>query len=118
MVKLKARGTAAVPPKKSQSAYNIFGKEKRAEILAKNPKAKVTAVVKEMAKCWANLSPFKKTHFNERARKGKIFNLIFCRKVAISTRTDDTGINIKRSVKTKKASVCLHDFYKGGSSKL
>ncbi len=57
-MKLKARGTAAVPPKKSQSAYNIFGKIKRAEILAKNPRAKVTAVGREMAKCWANLSQF------------------------------------------------------------
>jgi hypothetical protein len=52
MQKIKDRGTNAVPPKKSASAYIIFGKEKRAEILKRNPSAKVTVVVKEIAHCW------------------------------------------------------------------
>ncbi len=83
MQKLKDRGTNAVPPKKSASAYIIFGKEvslwtqflgsysillkmllfsdttfsqKRAEILKRNPLAKVTEVVKEIAQSWGILS--------------------------------------------------------------
>lgn len=50
MVKLKDRGTSAVPPKKPTSAYNIYGKDKRLEILSLNPNAKTTTVVKEIAK--------------------------------------------------------------------
>lgn len=68
MQKLKDRGTNAVPPKKSASAYIIFGKEvkiikinfnkkqKRGEILKRNPLAKVTEVVKEIAQCWGKMS--------------------------------------------------------------
>jgi hypothetical protein len=49
MQKIKDRGSSALPPKKSASAYIIYGKEKRAEILKRNPLAKVTEVVREMA---------------------------------------------------------------------
>lgn len=56
MQKLKDRGSNAVPPKKSASAYILFGKEKRAEILKRNPMAKVTEVVKEIAQSWKLLN--------------------------------------------------------------
>lgn len=42
--------------KKPASAYIIFGKEKRKEILKDNPNARVTEVVKEIARCWALLT--------------------------------------------------------------
>jgi len=42
--------------KKPASAYIIFGKEKRKEILRENPSAKVTEVVKEIARCWSLLN--------------------------------------------------------------
>jgi hypothetical protein len=41
--------------KKPASAYIIFGKEKRKEILSKTPTARVTEVVKEIARCWSLL---------------------------------------------------------------
>lgn len=71
MTKLKARGTGAVPPKKSISAYNIFGKEKRAEILSRNPNAKVSTVVKEMASCWATMSKKDRNKYDSEAKTGK-----------------------------------------------
>ena len=52
MTKIKDRGSSAVPPKKSASAYIIFGKEKRLQILQRSPDTKVTAVVQEIARCW------------------------------------------------------------------
>ena len=88
MQKLKDRGSSAVPPKKSASAYIIFGKEvlfqqlflifhfynqKRAEILKRNPLAKVTEVVKEIAQCWGFLSKEDKQKYKDSARKGEIF---------------------------------------------
>ena len=56
MQKIKERGTGSKPPKKPASAYILFQKEKRAEILKRSPKAKVTEVVKEIAKCWRALN--------------------------------------------------------------
>jgi len=56
MQRLKERGANAVPPKKSASAYIIFGKEKRREILKRNPLAKVTEVVKEIAHAWGKMT--------------------------------------------------------------
>jgi hypothetical protein len=55
MQRLKERGTNAVPPKKHASAYIMFQKEKRPEILKRNPMAKVTEVVKEIAYCWGKM---------------------------------------------------------------
>jgi len=71
MQKLKDRGTGAVPPKKSASAYIIFGKEKRSEILRRNPLSKVTEVVKEIAKCWGEMSKEDKHKYKEAAKRGK-----------------------------------------------
>lgn len=73
MTNLKRRGTSAVPPKKSHSAYNIFGKEKRAEIMLRNPNAKVCEVVREMAATWAGMSNNQKSRFVDRAKQGKCF---------------------------------------------
>jgi len=56
MQKIKERGSGSKPPKKPASAYILFQKEKRAEILKRSPKAKVTEVVKEIAKCWRALN--------------------------------------------------------------
>jgi hypothetical protein len=80
MQKIKDRGTRAVPPKKSASAYIIFGKEKRAEILKRNPLAKVTAVVKEIAHFWGLMTKDDKHRFKEAAKRGKSlpFYLISC----------------------------------------
>ena len=94
MQKLKDRGANAVPPKKSASAYIIFGKEviflnlpsftyiifsqKRAEILKRNPLAKVTEVVKEIAQCWGVLTKDDKIKYKDAAKRGKeIINLTF-----------------------------------------
>ncbi|TNV85032.1 hypothetical protein FGO68_gene4044 [Halteria grandinella] len=71
MQKLKDRGSNAVPPKKSASAYIIFGKEKRAEILKRNPLAKVTEVVKEMAASWRALPKEDRQKYKEAAKKDK-----------------------------------------------
>lgn len=70
MQKIKDRGSSAVPPKKSASAYIIYGKEKRAEILKRNPLTKVTAVVKEMAWCWGELSKEDKQKYKDAAKRG------------------------------------------------
>lgn len=80
MNKLKARGTSAVPPKKSISAYNIFGKEKRAEILRRSPHAKVTAVVREIAGSWAAMSKRDRVRFDTEAKAGKFLASHTCRK--------------------------------------
>ena len=95
MQKLKDRGNHAVPPKKSASAYIIFGKEvrlfmmishyyifmlymyvnsilqKRAEILKRNPMAKVTEVVKEIAQTWQKLGKDDRQKYKEAAKRGK-----------------------------------------------
>lgn len=71
MQKLKERGSNAVPPKKSASAYIIFGKEKRAEILKRNPTAKVTEVVKEIAQSWGLLTKEDRQKYKEAAKKDK-----------------------------------------------
>ena len=81
MQKLKDRGSNAVPPKKSASAYILFGKEvrgimltfqKRQEILKRNPMAKVTEVVKEIAKCWKVLTKDDRQKYKEAAKKGMV----------------------------------------------
>lgn len=72
MQKIKDRGNKAVPPKKSASAYIIFGKEKREEILRKDPLTKVTAVVKEIARCWGLMSKEEKQKYKEAAKRGKL----------------------------------------------
>jgi len=71
MQKIKDRGNKAVPPKKSASAYIIFGKEKREEILRKDPLTKVTAVVKEIARCWGLMSKEEKQKYKEAAKRDK-----------------------------------------------
>ena len=71
MQKIKERGNGAVPPKKPASAYIIFGKEKREEILKRNPNAKVTAVVKEIAGCWGRMNKEDRLKYNNAAKKGK-----------------------------------------------
>jgi len=92
MQKLKDRGTSAVPPKKSASAYIIFCQkvsclpptqalhilQKRAEILKRNPMAKVTEVVKEMAKCWGEMNKEARLVYKEAAKRGKrlLLNLV------------------------------------------
>lgn len=95
MNNLKRRGTSAVPPKKSHSAYNIFGKEKRAEIMLRNPNAKVCEVVREMAATWAGMSNNQKSRFVDRAKQGKCFKVtnLFSEGV-ISKRNDYVVFNL------------------------
>lgn len=71
MQKIKDRGSGSKPPKKPASAYILFQKEKRAEILKRSPKAKVTEVVKEIAKCWRALNKEQRLPYRENARKDK-----------------------------------------------
>jgi len=71
MQKIKERGANAVPPKKHASAYIIFGKEKRAEILLRSPQAKVTQVVKEIAACWGRMNKEDRHKYNVLAKRGK-----------------------------------------------
>lgn len=52
MREIKDRTDASKPPKKPASAYILFQKDKRVEILERSPKAKVTEVVREIAQCW------------------------------------------------------------------
>jgi hypothetical protein len=85
MQKIKDRGNKAVPPKKSASAYIIFGKEKREEIMRRDPLSKVTAVVKEIAACWGLMTKEEKQKYKEAAKKGassKII-IILCRQRAL-----------------------------------
>ena len=56
MNKLKSMQEGVVMPKKSATAFNLFGKRKRAEIKNKYPKAKYYAVVREMANSWARMN--------------------------------------------------------------
>lgn len=91
MQKIKDRNTGNKPPKKPASAYILFQKEvsflflfiplknarklpsililfplqKRAEILRRSPKAKVTEVVKEIAKCWRALHKEERMPYRE-----------------------------------------------------
>ena len=71
MQKLKERGTNAVPPKKHASAYIMFQKEKRPEILKRNPMAKVTEVVKEIAYCWGRMQKTDKQKYRDAAKRDK-----------------------------------------------
>mmetsp|Transcript_8034 Transcript_8034/g.9624 ORF Transcript_8034/g.9624 Transcript_8034/m.9624 type:complete len:139 (-) Transcript_8034:223-639(-) len=75
MAKIKERsrttGSGILPPKKSASAYIIFQKEKRPEILARNPKAKVTEVVKEIARCWSLMSKEDRLIYKSEAKRDK-----------------------------------------------
>ena len=57
--------------KKPASAYIIFGKEKRKEILSKTPTARVTEVVKEIARCWSLLQKEQRAQYKESAKKDK-----------------------------------------------
>lgn len=57
--------------KKPASAYIIFGKEKRKVILKKNPTARVTEVVKEIARCWSLLTKEQRIPYKELAKKDK-----------------------------------------------
>jgi len=57
--------------KKPASAYIIFGKEKRKEILLDNPTARVTEVVKEIARCWSQLSKEQRSQYKDSAKKDK-----------------------------------------------
>jgi hypothetical protein len=56
MNKLKSMQDGFPMPKKSATAFNLFGKRKRAEIKDKYPKAKYYAVVREMANSWARMN--------------------------------------------------------------
>lgn len=67
MQKIKEKFTGSEPPKKPASAYILFQKEKRAEILKRDPKTKVTEVVKEIAQCWNNLNKEQRLPFKEAA---------------------------------------------------
>ncbi|CDW77225.1 UNKNOWN [Stylonychia lemnae] len=71
MQKLKNRGNNAVPPKKSASAYILFGKDKRGEILKRNPKTKVTEVVKEIAQSWSVLPKQEKQKYKEASKRDR-----------------------------------------------
>jgi hypothetical protein len=57
--------------KKPASAYIIFGKEKRKDILKANPTARVTEVVKEIARCWSQLNKEQRVQYKEAAKKDK-----------------------------------------------
>lgn len=59
------------PPKKAKSAYLIFQRVKREEILSRDPTKKVTEVVSEIAKCWRSLSKQDRVPYKEQARKDK-----------------------------------------------
>ncbi len=73
MQRLKERhNTAEVkPPKKSASAYILYGKEKRVDILKVHPHAKVTEVVKEIAKCWSSMGKEEKQKYKDKAKRDK-----------------------------------------------
>ena len=77
MAKIKERGKAAVPPKKSASAYIIFTQEKRIEIQARDPMARVTEIVKEMSSFWNKMTKQETLQYRELAKKGKSFYLSY-----------------------------------------
>lgn len=57
--------------KKPASAYIIFGKEKRKVILSETPTARVTEVVKEIARCWSLLGKEQRAQYKEAAKRDK-----------------------------------------------
>lgn len=59
------------PPKKSASAYIIFGKEFKAKIDSLNPETKITDTVRQIASAWNCLSARNKQKYHSAARKGK-----------------------------------------------
>ena len=56
MNRLKGLQELVMMPKKCATAFNLYGKSKRAEIKNKHPKAKYYAIVKEMANSWSKMS--------------------------------------------------------------
>lgn len=115
MQKIKDRGNKAVPPKKSASAYIIFGKEKREEILRRDPLSKVTAVVKEIAACWGLMGKEEKQKYKEAAKKGALLIIIiFCRQRALRPGTQKFGAQFKEPPQAQEVLVSLHDFCQRG----
>jgi len=53
----------AVAPKRPSSAYIIYQREKRAEILARAPSMKITDQIKEIASCWSRTSRSERLKF-------------------------------------------------------
>ena len=51
----------------------VFSEQKRPEILRHNPKAKVTEVVKEIARCWSLMSKEDRMIYKVEAKRGKFF---------------------------------------------
>mmetsp|Transcript_37127 Transcript_37127/g.56967 ORF Transcript_37127/g.56967 Transcript_37127/m.56967 type:complete len:157 (-) Transcript_37127:2626-3096(-) len=71
MQRIKDRKVGTEPPKRPQSAYLIFQKEKREEILKRQPDKKVTAVVSEIAAMWRALSKEDTVPYKDLARKDR-----------------------------------------------
>ena len=51
--------------------------QKRPEILARNPQAKVTEVVKEIARCWGLMTKEDRSKYKEQAKRGNFISRIF-----------------------------------------
>ena len=51
-----------------------FFEQKRPEILKVNPKAKVTEVVKEIARCWSMMTKEDRTVYKIEAKRGKNYS--------------------------------------------
>ena len=58
-------------PKRPQSSYFLFAHDKRAEIKAKMPDAKVTEIAKELGKLWKDVSDAERKKYEEMALKEK-----------------------------------------------
>ena len=65
------------PPKKSLTAYTLFVKVKRRQILDENPDAKTPQIMKEIGRMWNVLSEGEKTDYKRVADNGKHLTLIY-----------------------------------------
>ena len=63
--------TSLDPPKKSLTAYTLFVKVKRQELLAENPDAKTPDIMKEIGRLWGNLPKDAKDIYKEIADQDK-----------------------------------------------
>ena len=55
--------------------FFLWHLQKRPEILARNPKAKVTEVVKEIARCWSLMSKEDRLVYKTEAKRGKYLQI-------------------------------------------
>jgi hypothetical protein len=92
------------PPKKSASAYIIFGKEFRSRITSQNPDLKISDTVRQIASAWNGLSAKDKQKYHSAARKGNISILFIS---TLDRERYDKELQILSNFDLRKPKKCL-----------